>query len=111
MNTFRKDGVYFKMHDAVKEGYYTMEKGKMKKHKYGIIDKLYDIYKYGKTNSISYSYIYFYHSKSKNETQLFLGSIVGEMTEILATWKNSHFTLTNHPHRQVFCFVNDDTIK
>ena len=109
MNAFRNDGVYLKMYDAFNDGYYTMENSKMKKHKYGLLNKLYDIYTYGKTMNISYGYVYFYKSRNKNVTQLYMGSIKGELSEILAKWQSSpHFGSTNDPHWQDFIFTSDD---
>lgn len=101
------------MYDAVKDGYYTMENGKMKKHKYGLLDKLYHIHKYGKTMSISYGYVYFHESKRPvdSELELYIGSIGGELTEILKTWRNHYFQGKKHHHWQEFSFNNEHTIK
>ena len=113
MDTFRKDGVYLKMYDAVKDGYYTMENGKMKKHKYGLLDKLYDIHRYGKTMNISYGYVYFHKSKLRDEAELelYIGSIGGELSEILRTWRNSSFRGKKSHHWQEFSFNNEHTAK
>lgn len=111
MNTFREDGVYLKMYDAVKDGYYTMEDGKMKKHKYGFLDKLFEIQKYGKTMNISYGYIYFHKSRLSTDSklQLYIGSIRGELSEILKTWRNSPFHGKAHHHWNEISFKNEDT--
>lgn len=113
MNTFREDGVYLKMYDAVKDGYYTMKDGKMKKHAYGFLDKLFEIHKYGKTMNVSYGYIYFHKSRRSldNKLELYIGSIRGELSEILKTWRNSPFHGKAHHHWNEFSFNNEHTIK
>lgn len=112
MSTFRKDGVYIKMRDANKEGYYTYDgAGKYKKNKYGFLDKLHDIYYYGKTKEISYSYIFFY-SPNNHETKLYIGSIGGELTEILKgfTWQEfREYGMKNY--RKDFSYINDKKVK
>lgn len=113
MDTFRKDGVYLKMYDAIKDGYDTMEDGKMKKHTYGFLDKLFEIHKYGRTMNISYGYIYFHKSRRSvdSELELYIGSIAGELSEILKTWRNSAFHGKAHHHWKEFSFNNEHTIK
>lgn len=115
MNAFRKDGVYLKLYDAVKEGYCTMGKdGKEKHHRYGLLDKLYDIHTYGKTRNISYGYIYFCNSefRTNGETLLYIGSIQGELTEIIETWQiGSNFGYQNHHHWKNYSLLNENTIK
>lgn len=105
MNNFRRDGVYLKMYDAVKDGYYTKEDGKLKKHKYGLLDKLYDLHRYGKTMSVSYGYIYFCESIN-NELELYMGTMGGELSEILKTWEMKIWYGGTH-----FCFDNEHTVK
>jgi hypothetical protein len=109
---FRLDGVYIKKHDILKEGYDTWNNGKFIRNKYGILDKLYDIYRYGKTMDVSYSYIYFYTSKIRtiSEVYLYMGSISGELTSILSNFKSTSYFGTNF-HRDDYELVNDEFIK
>ncbi len=98
MKAFKTDGVYINYVDQTKEGYFTSGKnGKLKKHKYGLLDKLYDIHRYGKTMN-SYSYIYFYSSNimTNNEIFFYMGSILGELTEILKDFRMSASFGSNH---------------
>ena len=109
---FRLDGVYIKKHDVLSEGYDTWSNGKFERNKYGILDKLYDIYRYGKTMDVSYSYIYFYRSKirTKGEIFLYMGSISGELTSILSNFKSTSYFGTDF-HRDDYEIINDECIK
>lgn len=112
MNTFRKDGVYIKVNDKSKEGYYTYDKpGILKKHKYGFLDKLHDIYYEGKTTEISYSFIFF-RNPTENETQLYMGTIGGEFTAILKGFSRGNFSNVMNKHHLVkFSFLSDSKAK
>lgn len=113
MNNFRRDGAYLKLYDKNKEGYETYGKdGKFIKHKYGFLDKLYDLYNSGKTLDTGYNYIYFFKSRinSNSEIKLFRGTIIGEFTEVLASIKkNGHYG--SHHLISEFKLVNDDVVK
>lgn len=113
MNIFRRDGAYLKLYDKNKEGYETSGRnGKFIKHKYGFLDKLYDICNSGKTLDTGYKYVYFYISRLDNASRLklFKGTIMGEFTEVLASIKrNGHYG--SHHLINEFIIVNEDVIK
>lgn len=112
MNTFRNDGVYIKVNNKNKEGYYTYDgAGDLKKHKYGFLDKLHDLYYEGKTTEISYSYIFF-HNSTENEIQLYMGSIGGELTSILKGFSRNNFSsVMNKQNLVKFNFISNRKAK
>ena len=111
MKAFRKDGVYLNLSDSSKEGYFTSDShGKLKKHNYGLLDKLYDIYRYGKTKEISYNYILLdsRYSESENHVTLYIGSMNGEFTEIM-----QHFSKASYMplHKNDFAIISENKLK
>lgn len=105
MCAFRIDGVYLNVSDKRVEGYYTSGKdGKLVKHKYGILDKLYDVYRHGKTNEITYNYIYF-----QNNSVLHMGAISGELMNILSRFRHPHYW--SFEKNIDFSIINNNKIK
>jgi hypothetical protein len=86
MINFKTDGIYIHKFDLNNDGIFKKNNdGTLKKMKYGFFDKLFDILKYGKTLSIGYSYIYF--SDKQNGLTIYIGSQIGELTDILSSLK------------------------
>jgi hypothetical protein len=84
MIDFKTNGVYIKKNHANEEGYYTEKNdGSLKKHKYGFLDKLYDISRYGKTQEISYSYFYFQYFSKTNLVILRSATMVMELSDLI----------------------------
>ena len=108
---FRSDGVYIKKYDVLKEGYVTLNNGKYKSNSYGFIDKLYDIHRYGKTMDVSYSYIYFYKSRirTSGEYFLYMGSVTGELIDILSKFKSTTYFGTDF-NRLNYEIINEEYI-
>lgn len=106
MSNFRKDGVYLKMFDMAIEGYQTMGRnGKLKRHKYSLLEKLMDIREYGKTNTIGCDYVFFV------DTYLFIGGIVEELSSLLESWRRTPYP-EYHPSRvKQFSIIADGCIE
>ena len=113
MKDFKENGVYLKKSDANIEGYeISSGNGNFVRKKYGLLDKFYDIYRYGKTNEISYSYLYFLHEGPYNnfEITLYRGSMRGEFSEIFNSFKKSKHWLRERDI-QKFQIINESKIK
>ena len=113
MKNFKEGGVYLKKSDMRVDGYVVYGgNGAFVRKKYGLLDKLYDVYRYGKTNEISYSYLYFCN-REFDEIQdivLFSGSICGEFSEIFNSFKksNKHFSDRDKDN---YSIINENKIK
>ncbi|GEM_PF-6265390 len=110
MNSFKSDGVYLSVNDKRKNGYLTWgSDGKLKKHNYGIVDKLYDLYYYGKTKEIQYNYIHFYSSRrnTNNELIMSFGTVEGDIMSVLEYFKSSKFHIS-HQNKIDFTYINEN---
>ena len=89
MDKFKEFGIYLRMNDLKQNGYFTKgQDGNLSHHKYKLSDKLFDIYKYGKTVDINYSYIFLYKPPSDAaDLDLYMGTRADELPEILSSFQ------------------------
>lgn len=113
MKEFNENGVYIKKSDANIEGYEIYGgNGKFVRKKYGLLNKLYDIHRYGKTREISYSYLYFLNLEPDTnfDVVLYWGSICGEFSEIFNSFKKSKRRFADRDI-QKFVIIDESKIK
>lgn len=95
MVNFKTEGVYYRKIDFKTEGYYTKNQsnGKIKKHKYGFWDKLFDTISYGKTLDIAYEYVLFQKNFKTGNIDLKMGILCSDLRTFLGSMKRDS---TNH---------------
>lgn len=110
MLNFRTGGIYIYKYDANIEGYYTSNKdGTIKKNKYGLLDKLYDVLRSGRTQEISYDYFYFKRQDDTEDILLYTGSISDEFTNIFSQFKKGALRL-DHDNNVPYEVINANKI-
>lgn len=97
MTKARTDGIYIHAYDQNKGGYYTTGKnGKLIRHKYTILDKLYDVFNYGEMRNMVYSYFVFRQRRGEEDIRLYRGSISMELSKLIEDYSRRHYSVDSH---------------
>jgi len=91
MKILEKNGVFIRVIDLKKEGYGIIDRhGNFKVRKYGLLDKIHDVFSYGRTLDIAYYYIYFFKDAHTNQIMLEISGCGDELSKLLTELKKSH---------------------